>query len=80
MSIAYLDPGNIEGDLQAGAVAQYKVCGNTYIQLSDTVEYLHQDISYVVIQDTLFWYRCVLFKSNQDTYNQDTSDQIRTPL
>ena len=25
MSIAYLDPGNIEGDLQAGAVAQYKV-------------------------------------------------------
>ena len=34
MSIAYLDPGNIEGDLQAGAVAKYKVihsnnsCGN----------------------------------------------------
>ena len=27
MSIAYLDPGNIEGDLQAGAVAQYKVLG-----------------------------------------------------
>ncbi len=25
MSIAYLDPGNIEGDLQAGAVAKYKV-------------------------------------------------------
>ena len=25
MSIAYLDPGNIESDLQAGAVAQYKV-------------------------------------------------------
>jgi len=25
MSIAYLDPGNIESDLQAGAVAGYKV-------------------------------------------------------
>lgn len=29
MSIAYLDPGNIESDLQSGAVAQYRVslCG-----------------------------------------------------
>ena len=25
MSIAYLDPGNIESDLQQGAVAEYKV-------------------------------------------------------
>ena len=25
MSIAYLDPGNIESDLQAGAVAEYRV-------------------------------------------------------
>jgi len=25
MSIAYLDPGNIESDLQSGAAAQYKV-------------------------------------------------------
>lgn len=25
MSIAYLDPGNIESDLQAGAIAKYKV-------------------------------------------------------
>lgn len=25
MSIAYLDPGNIESDLRSGAVAQYKV-------------------------------------------------------
>ena len=25
MSIAYLDPGNLESDLQAGSVAQYKV-------------------------------------------------------
>ena len=25
MSIAYLDPGNIESDLQSGAVAQFKV-------------------------------------------------------
>jgi len=29
MSIAYLDPGNIESDLQSGSVAQYKV----YIKL-----------------------------------------------
>ena len=27
MSIAYLDPGNIESDLQAGAVAEYRVRG-----------------------------------------------------
>lgn len=26
MSIAYLDPGNIESDLQAGSLAQYQVC------------------------------------------------------
>ena len=26
MSIAYLDPGNIESDLQSGTVAGYKVC------------------------------------------------------
>lgn len=25
MSIAYLDPGNIESDLQSGSAAQYKV-------------------------------------------------------
>lgn len=25
MSIAYLDPGNIESDLQSGAIARYKV-------------------------------------------------------
>ena len=25
MSIAYLDPGNIESDLQSGAIAKYKV-------------------------------------------------------
>lgn len=25
MSIAYVDPGNIESDLQSGAVAKYKV-------------------------------------------------------
>ena len=25
MSIAYLDPGNVESDLQSGAIAQYKV-------------------------------------------------------
>ena len=27
MSIAYLDPGNIESDLQAGNIASYKVNG-----------------------------------------------------
>ena len=26
MSIAYLDPGNIESDLKSGSVAKYKVC------------------------------------------------------
>ena len=29
MSIAYLDPGNIESDLQAGAVVEYKVRNTT---------------------------------------------------
>ncbi len=33
MSIAYLDPGNIEGDLQAGAVAKYKVCDKLEVVL-----------------------------------------------
>ena len=33
MSIAYLDPGNIENDLQAGAAAQYKVDAITYLLL-----------------------------------------------
>lgn len=33
MSIAYLDPGNIESDLQSGAVAQFKVSN----QLADRV-------------------------------------------
>lgn len=28
MSIAYLDPGNIESDLQSGAVAGFKVSSN----------------------------------------------------
>jgi hypothetical protein len=26
MSIAYLDPGNIQSDLQSGSSAEYKVC------------------------------------------------------
>ena len=31
MSIAYLDPGNIESDLQSGAVAKFKVhCYSVY--------------------------------------------------
>ena len=30
MSIAYLDPGNIESDLQSGAVAGFKVSAETY--------------------------------------------------
>lgn len=29
MSIAYLDPGNIESDLQSGAVAGFKVSAKT---------------------------------------------------
>lgn len=31
MSIAYLDPGNIESDLQSGAVAGFKVNENMLI-------------------------------------------------
>ena len=34
MSIAYLDPGNIESDLQSGAVAQYKVSEPEYNSLN----------------------------------------------
>lgn len=34
MSIAYLDPGNIESDLQSGTVAQYKLL---WILLSATI-------------------------------------------
>jgi hypothetical protein len=31
MSIAYLDPGNLESDLQAGAVAGYQVRTSLYL-------------------------------------------------
>ncbi len=31
MSIAYIDPGNIESDLQVGAVTQYKVCVGVWV-------------------------------------------------
>lgn len=34
MSIAYLDPGNIESDLQSGTIAQYKLL---WVLLSATV-------------------------------------------
>ena len=34
MSIAYLDPGNIESDLQAGTVAQYKLL---WVLVSSTI-------------------------------------------
>lgn len=34
MSIAYLDPGNIESDLQSGTVAQYKLL---WVLLSATI-------------------------------------------
>ena len=35
MSIAYLDPGNIESDLQSGTVAQYKLLwGRSKIELN----------------------------------------------
>ena len=31
MSIAYLDPGNIESDLQSGTTAGYKVSKSLYV-------------------------------------------------
>lgn len=34
MSIAYLDPGNIESDLQSGTIAQYKLL---WVLLSATI-------------------------------------------
>ena len=37
MSIAYLDPGNIESDLQAGAVAEYKVRNTCYVSQIDSL-------------------------------------------
>ena len=33
MSIAYLDPGNVESDLQAGAASEYKVSLSVVIEL-----------------------------------------------
>ena len=34
MSVAYLDPGNLESDLQTGAIVGYKVSLNDEIFLS----------------------------------------------
>uniref|UniRef100_F7ISK1 Uncharacterized protein n=1 Tax=Callithrix jacchus TaxID=9483 RepID=F7ISK1_CALJA len=44
MSIAYLDPGNIESDLQSGAVAGFKVIWNSHFGTKpSTVFYKHSD-------------------------------------
>ena len=50
MSIAYLDPGNIESDLQQGAVAEYKV---------HALDYFLIDIS-MVFSVIDFWSRAVV--------------------
>ena len=49
MSIAYLDPGNIESDLQAGAAAEYKV--NVHIW---TMDILLCTVVFVVLLHNLF--------------------------
>ncbi|KAK9832478.1 hypothetical protein WJX81_000083, partial [Elliptochloris bilobata] len=43
MSIAYLDPGNLEGDLQAGTTAGYKLCW--VLMWSTAMGYLLQMLS-----------------------------------
>ena len=40
MSIAYLDPGNVESDLQSGAVAQYRLLWSVQLVLSANVQYI----------------------------------------
>ena len=49
MSIAYLDPGNIESDLQAGSVAQYKVKKEGFVYSSPlpciVVKSMHTKVS-----------------------------------
>ena len=44
MSIAYLDPGNIESDLQSGTVAKYKL-------LWYAKKWLHIACAYVVLMN-----------------------------
>lgn len=43
MSIAYLDPGNIESDLQSGAKAQYKVL-NFFDLCTEYNEYFFHEV------------------------------------
>ena len=72
MSIAYLDPGNIEGDLQAGAVAQYKV-NTVYVPIHNIpysniviycIPYLYFDVSISINVDIgsgyFYYYFCDL--------------------
>lgn len=57
MSIAYLDPGNIESDLQSGTVAQYKLL---WILLSATI--LGLVMQMLATKLGMFWKSCsVLF-------------------
>lgn len=43
MSIAYLDPGNIESDLQSGAVGRYRLLWVLFI--STVIGYLLQNLA-----------------------------------
>jgi len=58
MSIAYLDPGNIESDLQSGTVAQYKVIR---LHLVKTVHMVIRWGSLVSIM-TRLWAGCLGFQ------------------
>jgi NRAMP (natural resistance-associated macrophage protein)-like metal ion transporter len=69
MSIAYLDPGNIESDLQSGTVAQYKV-----IRLH-LVKSIH--ISFVTVRCYVFSQMYLLSTQvNQCTQNRCTCTHI----
>lgn len=58
MSIAYLDPGNIESDLQSGVVAQYKV----YLLLSPRPTLPTESTHYDTQQSSILFYRiCIMF-------------------
>lgn len=67
MSIAYLDPGNIESDLQSGTIAQYKllwvllsatILGLLMQRLAARLGELHALLEFSILFFFCFIYRC----------------------
>jgi len=64
MSIAYLDPGNIESDLRSGTIAQYKVI-RLYVVATMRISVVtdHSGIlMFLLIYIPAIWERCTYYQ------------------